>query len=82
MPYILTLRFILWFIGGAAITYYILHRKGRDPMVGAILCGVLAGFGGIFVMLWIWLWMWYMMPPGAGTVYKVYNSRRKWWQRF
>ena len=75
MAYILSFRFLFWFVVGAGVTYYLLDRKRRDPLFGAILCGILAGFGGIFLMIWIWLWMYYMMP-GITRTYKVYNSRR------
>jgi hypothetical protein len=70
---IFSLRFMFWFFVGGAITYWLLDRKGKDPLFGAVLCGILAGFGGIFLMIWIWLWMYYLMP---GVAYKVYHSKR------
>ena len=77
LGYMLSFRFIFWLLVGGGVTWFLLDRKGRDPWVGAIICGVLGGFGGIFLLGWIWLWMWYVMPSGVGRVYKVYNSR-KW----
>jgi biotin transporter BioY len=74
---VFSVRFLFWFIVGAGVTYWLLNRKGRDPMFGAILCGILAGFGGIFLMIWVWLWMYYFMDGAViKRTYKVYNSRR------
>lgn len=76
LAYLLSIRFVFWFAVGAGVTWWLLDRKGREPLFGALLCGLLGGFGGIFILIWIWLWMYYIMPGGMGRVYRPRNSKR------
>jgi hypothetical protein len=76
MGYILSFRFLFWLLVGGGVTWAILYRKGREPLFGSIVCGVLGGFGGIILLGCIWLYMWYMMPS-IPRIYRAPNPRTR-----
>lgn len=72
---LLSFRFILWFIVGAAVSGFILYRRGREPLVGAVISGLIGSIGGIVPLLIVWLWMWYVLRPGEVTVIRARRNR-------
>ena len=70
-------RFVLWFVVGAVVSWIILYRRGREPLVGAIVSGLIGGIGGAVPLLIVWLWMWYVLRPGE---VRVIRARRKRWR--